>query len=94
MIRTFRSRALKRFWERDDAKGLRPDWIAPLRRRLDQLDQSESPQDMEQPGFGFHALRGNLTGRYAITVSRNWRLTFGWDDGDAIDIDLEDYHGR
>jgi len=49
---------------------------------------------MDLPGFGFHALTGNLKGRYAVTVSRNWRITFGWDKGDAIDIDLEDYHGR
>jgi len=44
-------------------------------------------------GTGFHALRGNLRGRYAMTVSRNWRMTFGWDGEDAVDIDLEDYHG-
>jgi proteic killer suppression protein len=44
-------------------------------------------------GAGFHALRGDQKGRYAMTVSRNWRPTFGWDGEDAIDIDLEDYHG-
>ena len=42
---------------------------------------------------GFHALRGDLKGRYAMIVSRNWRLTFGWDGEDAIEVDLEDYHG-
>ena len=31
-------------------------------------------------------------GRYAVTASGNWRITFGWTDGDAIDVDLEDYH--
>lgn len=44
--------------------------------------------------YGFHALRGDLAGRYAITVSRNWRLTFRFDGLDAVDVDLEDYHGR
>ena len=43
-------------------------------------------------GFRFHALDGDKKGRYAINVSSNWRLTFGWDEQDAIDIDLEDYH--
>jgi len=44
-------------------------------------------------GAGFHALRGDFKGRYAMAVSRNWRLTFGWDGEDAIEVDLEDYHG-
>jgi len=44
--------------------------------------------------FGFHALTGDQTGRSAITVSRNWRLTFAFDGQDATEIDLEDYHGR
>jgi proteic killer suppression protein len=34
-----------------------------------------------------------LKGRYAMTVSRNWRLTFAWDGEDAVHVDLEDYHG-
>ena len=38
-------------------------------------------------------MRGDLTDRYAMTVSRNWRMTFGWDGEGAVDIDLEDYHG-
>ena len=44
--------------------------------------------------YGFHALTGDKAGRYAITVSRNWRITFAFDGQDAIDVDLEDYHGR
>ena len=44
------------------------------------------------PGFGFHAFTGDQTGRFALTVSRNWRITFGWSAPDAIDVDLEDYH--
>jgi proteic killer suppression protein len=39
-------------------------------------------------------LSGNFVGRYAVWVSRNWRITFGWSGDDAIDVDLEDYHGR
>jgi toxin HigB-1 len=93
MIRNFRHRGLQRFWTRTDAAGLRPDWIAKIDRLLDALDVARTPADMAIPGSGFHALRGNLKGRYAVTVSRNWRLTFGWDDEDAIDVDLEDYHG-
>jgi proteic killer suppression protein len=44
------------------------------------------------PGFRFHALVGRDKGRYAVNASWIWRTTFGWKDGDAIDVDLEDYH--
>ena len=47
---------------------------------------------MDIPGYRFHALKGNLRGRYAIWASVNWRITFAWHDTDAIDVDREDYH--
>lgn len=49
---------------------------------------------MDVVTFGFHALRGDMAGRCAITVFRNWRLTFGFDGDDAGEVDLEDYHER
>ena len=45
------------------------------------------------PG-GFHALTDDMKGRYAVTVSANWRITFAWDGEDAIQVELEDYHGK
>jgi toxin HigB-1 len=56
------------------------------------LDDASRPEDMNLPGFRFHALVGRDKGRYAVTASGNWRITFGWIEGDAIDVDLEDYH--
>ena len=44
------------------------------------------------PGFGFHALVGRDKGRHAVSASGNLRVRFGWIEGDAIDVDLEDYH--
>lgn len=93
MIKSFRSKALKRFWERSDASGLRPDWVRKVSLFLDALDAAKEPGDVAFPGSGFHALTGNLAGRYALTVSRNWRLTFGWEGEDAVDLEMEDYHG-
>ena len=56
------------------------------------LDDASRPEDMNLPGFRFHALVGRDKGRYAVNASGNWRITFGWTEGDAIDVDLEDYH--
>jgi toxin HigB-1 len=49
---------------------------------------------MDSAGMNFHALRGDQTGRFSVLVTRNWRITFGWDDAEAVDLDLEDYHGQ
>ncbi|MFT0892747.1 type II toxin-antitoxin system RelE/ParE family toxin [Pseudochelatococcus sp. G4_1912] len=94
MIKTFKSKALKKFWERDDERGLRPDWVARIGRQLDALDVATRPEDLDIFGYGFHALKGDRAGRFAINVSRNWRITFSFEGEDATDIDLEDYHGN
>lgn len=59
---------------------------------LDRLDASVRPQDMNMPGWRLHPLRGDRRDRWAVDVSGNVRLTFGFDGEDAIDVDLEDYH--
>jgi proteic killer suppression protein len=92
MILSFRSRALQRFWERDDTSKLPPDRVKRISILLDRLDASNRPGDMDLPGFGFHALSGDKKGRYAVSVSANWRITFGWTEEDAIAVDFEDYH--
>lgn len=92
MITSFRSRSLKRFWERDDASKLPHDRVGRIAMFLDRLDASTRPEDMNLPGFGFHQLSGKSKGRYAVSVSANWRITFAWLDQDAIDVDFEDYH--
>ena len=44
------------------------------------------------PGWRLHPLKGELAGSWSLTVTRNWRLTFRFEDGDAFDLDLLDYH--
>ena len=93
MIPSFRSKALKRYWARDDASDLRADWRGKVQRVMALLDQATEPSDLDLPGYGLHALTGNRAGRFSITISRNWRLTFPWIEGDAADVELEDDHG-
>lgn len=92
MIRTIRHRGLKRYWARNESGGISADWLPRITIILDRLNASKTPKDMDLPGFYFHALKGDAKGRYSVRVSGNFRITFGWDDGDAIDVDLEDYH--
>lgn len=92
MIRSFRSKALKRFWERDDASKLPADRIERITFILDRLDAAVEPAAMNLPGLGFHQLAGQQRGRYAVSVTANWRITFAFEHEHAVDVDFEDYH--
>ena len=92
MIRSFRSKALRRFAETGDASKLSVPNVDRVRRILRALNEAKSPEQMNIPGYRFHSLRGRDKGRYAVDASGNWRITFGWTEGDATDVDLEDYH--
>jgi proteic killer suppression protein len=92
MIRSFRSKALRRFAETGDASKLSVPNVDRVRRILRALNEAKSPEQMNIPGYRFHPLKGRDKGRYALDASGNWRITFGWSDKDATDIDLEDYH--
>jgi proteic killer suppression protein len=94
MIASFRSRALSRFWIKGDSGAVSAEWRGKLRILLSTIEAARLPTDLDKPGFGFHALSGDRAGRFAVSVSRNWCLTFGWDGEDATQLELEDYHGR
>lgn len=92
MIRSFRNKALQRFFETGKARGLSVQDDGRFARILRALDVGARPEDMNVPGFYFHRLIDDRKGRYSVRVSGNWRITFGWDGEDATDVDLEDYH--
>ena len=93
MIQTFRSKPLERLWTKGDGSKLPVRNVARVERILARLDAAATPEDMNLPGWRFHGLRG-APKRYAVDASGNYRVTFGWseDAGDAIDVDIEDYH--
>jgi addiction module HigA family antidote len=91
MIRSFRDKAVERFYGAGDGRRLSIQNTKRLSNILRVLDDASRPQDMNLPGFRFHSLTGQHIGRYAVSASGNWRITFGWAEGAAIDVDLEDY---
>ena len=88
----FRHAGLRRFWERDDASGLNPDYVNRISRILTALFQAQSPAEMDLPGYRLHQLSGNRRGVWSVRVSGNWRITFRFADGEAVDVNFEDYH--
>jgi proteic killer suppression protein len=92
VIRSFRHRGLKALYDGRTARRVAPEHRVKLRDILGALDRSRNPADMNLPGFRFHALKGDRAGHHAVSVSGNWRVTFRFDDGDAVDVDYVDYH--
>ena len=92
MIGNFRHRGLKRLYERGDKSRLRPDIANKAELFLSVLDSAEKLEELDITGFSFHPLTGNLRGFYSVFVSRNHRIIFRFEDGNAFDIDLVDYH--
>ena len=92
MIASFRHRGLKALYHGRTARWVAPEHVAKLRDILAALDLSRGPEGMDLPGFRLHALKGRLTGHYAVSVSGNWRVTFRFEDGAATDVDYVDYH--
>jgi len=91
-IKSFIHKGLEDFFYDGTTKGINPRHASKLETRLDRLDAATSPEDMNLPGYRLHPLKGKMQGRYAIDVSGAWRLTFEFDDGDAIVVDYEQYH--
>ena len=92
MIRTFKHKGLERFFKEGSKRGVNAGHAARIQRILDRLDTVPAADDMNIPGFGFHGLAGNRQGDYSVSVSGNWRITFRFANGDAHDVNLEDYH--
>lgn len=91
-IRNFRHKGLKRLFENDEAKLIRPNMLETVRAILFLLDNAESLQGLDLPGYRLHRLKGDWHDYYAMTVSGNWRIIFRFENGDARDVDLIDYH--
>jgi toxin HigB-1 len=93
-IESIRHKGLRRYFETGNARGLVGD-EGRLRKMLAFIDAAQDFDElMLPPNFGLHELTGDRKGTWSMTVTRNWRMTFGLNtDGALIDMDLENYHG-
>ena len=92
MIKSFIHKGLEDFFYDGTRKGIQAKHASKLEAILDRLDAATEIKDMSYPGSGLHLVLPKKKGRWAIEVSGNWRLTFGFKDGDAFNINIEDYH--
>ena len=92
MIASFRHRGLRALFENDDKRRIGASRVEKIKRTLARLDEATEIEHMALPSFELHPLRGNLKGYWAVSVSGNWRIIFRFENSNAYDVDLIDYH--
>jgi toxin HigB-1 len=91
MIKSFKHKGLSELFEGGKSRRIRAEFHSRCLRRLEALDQAESLNDLNIPGFNFHGLQGKPQ-RYSIHVNGPWCITFEWQEMDALRVDFEQYH--
>ncbi len=92
MIVSFAHKGLRAFYESGNKSGIVASHAKRIKNILFALDTAISTEDMNVPGFRLHPLRGKAAGRWSVSVSGNWRITFEFKDSNAFVVDYEDYH--
>jgi len=92
-IRNIVHKGIRRLFLRDDPKGVPAAALDKLRKMLAFLQDMETADELRTiPVWKAHQLTGDRKGTWSLQVTRNWRLTFGVDGEEIIDVDFEDYH--
>jgi proteic killer suppression protein len=92
MIKSFRHKGLKKFFDTGSVAGIQPHHAKRLRMQLVALETATTIEDMEIPGFKLHSLKGPDNDRGSVWVNCNWRVTSEFHDGHAFVLDYEDHH--
>jgi toxin HigB-1 len=93
MIKTFKHKGLKAYFESGSKAGIQAAHEERLGRMLNRLNQATDAQGMNLPGWRLHPLNGReLKGHFSVWVNGNWRMTFTFEGTDAVLVDYQDYH--
>lgn len=92
MIQSFRHAGLEKFFLTGSKAGIQPAHAVKLRLQLTLLNTAKNEQRMNVPGWDLHPLKGKLVGQWSVKVNGNWRMTFTFENEQAILVDYQDYH--
>ena len=88
-----RHKGIRALAEQDRANQVPGELATRLRRILTALGEARRPGDLaNRPGYRLHPLKGDMAGLWSVRVSGNWRVVFRFEDREAVDVDLVDYH--
>lgn len=92
MIQNFKDKGLKLLFEKGDNTKIKSDLVRKIENILTRLNATKEIRDMNAPGLNLHQLKGNKKGIWSVTVKKNWRITFRFENGDVYNVNFEDYH--
>jgi proteic killer suppression protein len=93
MIQSFRCRETERIHRREVSRKLPQDIHRVAQRKLAMLDAAHDWRDLKvPPGNQLEELKGDRKGQFSIRINAQWRLCFRWRDGNAVEVEIVDYH--
>ena len=93
MIRTFADKETEKIWYGHASRRLPADIQAVARRKLRMVNNADSLADLRiPPANRLEALKGERKGQYSIRINDQWRICFRWSEGDALGVEIVDYH--
>jgi proteic killer suppression protein len=93
VIKSFACKETEKIWRGEVSRRLPRDIQEPARRKLRMVNNARSLQDLRVPPANrLEALKGELEGRQSIRVNDQWRICFIWQDDNAYQVEIVDYH--
>lgn len=93
MIRTFTDKEAEKIWQGTPSRKLPTGIQQVARRKLRMLNNAATLDDLRVPPANrLEALKGNRKGQHSIRINNQWRICFQWKEGDALDVEIVDYH--
>ena len=93
MIRRFRDAETEKVYQRQFSRKLPHDIQRLAKRKLDLIDAAGAIDDLRvPPGNRLEALVGDRAGQHSVRINDQWRICFRWENGNAYDVEIVDYH--
>jgi proteic killer suppression protein len=93
VIRNFKDKETQKIFERKRSRQLPSDIQQVALRKLRMLNRAETLQDLRVPPANrLERLVGDREGQYSIRINEQWRICFTWQEGDAFNVEIVDYH--
>lgn len=93
MIQSFKDKEAERIFNRQRSRKLPHNIQQVALRKLRMINRAMSLNDLRiPPANRLEKLKGNRTGQHSIRINDQWRICFSWQDGDAYEVEIVDYH--
>ncbi len=94
MIKSWGNDSTKEIWDGSFVRTLPHDIQRTAKRKLVHIHAANVIEDLRiPPGNRLEKLSGDRIGQWSIRINKQWRICFKWEDGNAFEVEIEDYHG-